>query len=517
MKYEFDPLDDPFEATSTGAAGIGIVEVDEEGEKVEVAQADPDESIFNSSPLSPSTSLQVEFVTGPAGSGKTHLIRSRMAAAPEGSIQLAATTGIAAVNLGEGVTTIHSLLKYFNTASLQDSFFSGQAQRALARLIREQGMRELVVDEVSMLDAAQLDLIVTIMRDTAINLKVPLKLTLTGDFCQLPPVVEQGKGKDGVPFAFKASCWPEFAASTTKLEKIWRQSSPLFLEALNAARRGDGAGAVEALKRWGVQFHPSLDPQFSGSTIMGTNAAVDRFNLLRLRELKGRRVELPSMRWGLDEVWKNGDAARMPAVWKNIPSSLELAEGTLVMILANDTQEWRYVNGDLGILEGLTAAPEADEGRKTERLHILLNVRLQRTGQLVQVGALTREITQKTKPETTQPIWRQHTTDRAPLMKTWKESQTEWGVPYRNLSGRWVLGGVTYYPVRVAYATTCHKSQGLSLDSVQLDLREWFMGSPAMMYVGMSRCRTPEGLRLVGTEEMMAQKCKVHPEVVEWL
>ena len=81
----------------------------------------------------------------------------------------------------------------------------------------------------------------------------------------------------------------------------------------------------------------------------------------------------------------------------------------------------------------------------------------------------------------------------------------------------WITGWIRYFPLRLAYATTVHKSQGLSLDSIQLDLSPGFLGAPAMMYVALSRCRTPGGLVLVGSPDQIVAKTKVDPRVVEWL
>ena len=78
------------------------------------------------------------------------------------------------------------------------------------------------------------------------------------------------------------------------------------------------------------------------------------------------------------------------------------------------------------------------------------------------------------------------------------------------------MGGVRS-PLRLAYATTVHKSQGLSLDAIQLDLGSDFLASPSMMYVALSRCRTPGGLVLVGSPEQVVTKTNVDPRVLEWL
>ena len=82
---------------------------------------------------------------------------------------------------------------------------------------------------------------------------------------------------------------------------------------------------------------------------------------------------------------------------------------------------------------------------------------------------------------------------------------------------KFVEGQIEYYPLRLAYASTIHKSQGLSLDRVQLDFTDQFCGQPAMMYVAMSRCRTMEGIRLVGTREKFIEQVRVDPKVKRWL
>jgi hypothetical protein len=82
---------------------------------------------------------------------------------------------------------------------------------------------------------------------------------------------------------------------------------------------------------------------------------------------------------------------------------------------------------------------------------------------------------------------------------------------------RYVEGQCEFYPVRLAYASTVHKSQGLSLDRCQIDIRDHFFGQPAMLYVALSRCRTLEGLRIVGQLERFVTQCKTDPRVSRWL
>ena len=80
-----------------------------------------------------------------------------------------------------------------------------------------------------------------------------------------------------------------------------------------------------------------------------------------------------------------------------------------------------------------------------------------------------------------------------------------------------IVGGITYMPLRVAYATTVHKSQGLSLDAVQVNVRDPFFEAPGMLYVALSRARTPEGLRLVGSRAALLARTTCSHKLKEWL
>jgi ATP-dependent exoDNAse (exonuclease V) alpha subunit len=81
----------------------------------------------------------------------------------------------------------------------------------------------------------------------------------------------------------------------------------------------------------------------------------------------------------------------------------------------------------------------------------------------------------------------------------------------------WVIGEIEYHPLRLAWASTVHKSQGLSLDNVQLNIMDNFFAYPSMLYVGVSRARTPEGLVIVGNEKDFIKKCVIAKEVQKWV
>jgi ATP-dependent DNA helicase PIF1 len=420
-----------------------------------------------------------EFICGPAGTGKTFQAAER--AARDQSCVLAATTGIAAVNLGEG-TTINALLGYFDTSSLVQSYDEGYLLVRLNRLQR-MGVRRIILDEVSMMDGKQL----TIIARTIDELNESrdhdpadvMGLTLVGDFAQLPPVK--------APYAFESDEWERFAEHTTTLTKIWRQDDADFIHALQAVRRGAG---LEALDYFEPHLKPENRPHFDGAFVVAKNVTVDRHNGLRLDELPGARARFTSERWGK----QRGD-------WKNIPEVLSLKDGALVMLLANkriDTEDdepsldFEYVNGDLATI--VACHPEQH----------CIEVKLQRGGSTHLVYYIQRENLKPLEP------------GRIQALKNEGKADLIW----RDRSGRAkfeIIGTVNYLPVRLAWATTVHKSQGLSFDNVQVNMKDPFYMQPSMLYVALSRARTMEGLRLVGTAQQFSARCQVNTKVRQWL
>lgn len=448
---------------------------------------------LNYSDLNSSSSLHFEFLTGAAGTGKTFEVRKRIRDNRSYGI-LAATTGIAATNLGDGVTTINSLLQYFDTASLADRYMSGKLARRIKKLWDKEGVRNIILDEVSMLDGRQLEMIVNTLRELEENDEARIGLILTGDFCQLAPVKAPWAFEtmvDGV--TIPSPTWEQFfAPKVTRLEKIWRQDNPSFLTSLNAFRKGNGKLGAQALLASSVSLESSLDNDFPGSTIVAKNDQVDRFNNLRLSKISGSPFTLSSYRWGATPSITNQ--------WNSIPEKITLKDGALVMILSNNPPFFSYVNGDLATVN------HYDKDKRA------LSLTLRRSGNEILLSPLTRKEYTKETPEYLKGV--------RPKPRSRKEASL---IDPSNLSywdddaDSWVIGEVCYYPVRLGWATTVHKSQGLTLDSAQIDIREHFFGTPAMLYVALSRCRTPEGLRIIGTPELLASRCKVDPKVLPWL
>jgi ATP-dependent DNA helicase PIF1 len=419
------------------------------------------------------SSVPCEFICGVAGSGKTYSIRERIHADPSWGL-LCATTGIAAINLG--TVTLNSTLKFFDTDSLRDAYLNGSLVRRL-RDIREDH-RRLVIDEVSMMDGDQLGILVRALLEVntfrSATDAPPLGLTLVGDFAQLPPVKAR--------WAFESDEWHRFdGPATTRLTKVWRQGLGPFLDALNLARAGDGAASAEVLSTSGLEWHSSLAIEFDGTTIVPRNDQVDRYNGMALDRLPAPTFTLSNRRWG-----------KQRGEWKQVPDRVTLKSGAYVMLLANsydDEGRMQYANGDCGHVE--------EHGPR------FLRVRLLRNDVVVDVEQVTRDCGRKDKPEG----W-----DRTIGHGEWL-ARPHWMPDKR----RFVEGQVEFWPVRLAYASTVHKSQGLSLDRAQIDIRDHFFAQPAMAYVALSRCRTLEGLRIVGQRERYVKQCNIDERVRPWL
>lgn len=405
----------------------------------------------------PTMPLRTGFTTGQAGTGKTRLFKDKIEADPSFGI-LTATTGTAAVNLG--ATTINSWLGYQDTDDLRKEIANHQISRRVWSMKEKGDLWEgatIVIDEVSMMEDAQLDLIYQAF--LSIEKYVPdVGLELVGDFCQLPPV----NGR----YAFLAASWSAFAANITKLTKQWRQHDPIFLEGLNAVRRGDGAAAVELLGQAGVTYGSFSDPSFGGVTVLGTNKDVDKINDSSYRSLVGS-----------ERIYKTKSTGFLKSEWKppRFPTHLALKVGARVMVTANETKNWSYVNGDIGTV--------------VEMGETYVQVLLDRSPTPVDVMWTTLE---HIDPTFRGPRWMAKRDNR-------------------------IVGKVEFLPIRLAYALTIHKCQGLTLDKVQFDVSNQFIGNPAMVYVALSRARTPEGLRVIGNKNILQKRIKISEEVRPWL
>lgn len=450
--------------------------------------------------------MKFAAIMGAAGTGKSFTLRERSKDNPMYA-RLTATTGIAAINLGPGVTTINSVLGYFDTASLKESLDDGSLMERFVKIARS-GYEWLLIDEISMMPAEQLDCVCEaaesaqrFIEERHLDCDVP-GLMLSGDFCQLPSVTGT--------FAFKSRYWPKFEENMTLLTKNYRQDNPDFLRALQFARAGNGMHTALNLKKAGVEFNPNVDQNFKGVTLFPVNSQVDKMNRERFNQLPGVIEEFASTRWG-----------KQAQEWKHIPESLYLKLGTRVMILVNESVEFSYVNGDQATVIGFGERGvelETDRGFKFELGYIrrkqLVNSRPLLAADFPEIIVDGVELT----------CWKDCSTPREKAVFLQESEAYGWDCffaekPYMNgRTGKWVVGEVGYLPVRLGYASTFHKVQGLTLDAVQIDTRMKWAGEPAMTYVALSRCRRPENIRIVtkGAGDL-ARRFNTSREVMRWV
>jgi ATP-dependent exoDNAse (exonuclease V) alpha subunit len=404
------------------------------------------------------------FLTGLAGTGKTTLINEIKRLYPR-RFELCATTGIAAVNLGS--KTLHSTLKFFDVKSLENAWREGLLHMNLRKVRAHYDI--LGIDEASMLGAEMLDFIVNAIDDiNNDNTGKELGLWLFGDLCQLPPI--------NMKYIFHSDYWERFEQNTVRLTKVWRQDNKEFMDAINLIRANKGIAAMQLMQKCGVKFTSAVDDKFEGTTLIPNNNDVDSYNDKRLQDVPGNLIRNVNIPKGVkDNSWD-----------KLIPTELRTKIGAYVMILSNDIQEWRYVNGDCGYI------------RAYDPIEEIFDIELKRTGDTVKIRRIKRENFSSKEPEKWQST---------PTFQPYHDHQ----------SGDWVIGVINYHPIRLAYASTIHKSQGLSLDMVQIDSRPKFFSYGSMGYVSISRARTPEGLVLVGDPVNIGRKISMNKEVMRYV
>lgn len=401
------------------------------------------------------------FLTGKAGTGKTTFLNDFVKKTKKKHI-VVAPTGIAAINAG-GVT-IHSMFglplrTFLPTTDRIDSSLGNNISDLMShfkyrkdklKLLRE--VEVIIIDEVSMLRADVLDMMDFSLRFIRRNNQPfgGVQMLFIGDLYQLPPVVRDEhilKMFYGSPFFFDSLAIKNIPLLTIELTKVYRQSDEHFLEILNAIRDGD----VDNIDF--DQLNERYDPTFNAGEdsyvyLCSHNKIADDINQQKLAELKVS----PSV----FEAKLFGDFKE-----NQFPNEqfLELKIGAQIMFIRNDiTGEKKYFNGKLGEISSL------DEKE--------LKVVLEGSG---------REITVKRE------VWEQ----KKYSLDNEKNIKEE------------VLGSFEQFPVKLAWAVTIHKSQGLTFDKVIIDAGKSF--TAGQVYVALSRCRTLEGIIL---------KSKITPEVI---
>lgn len=406
------------------------------------------------------------FLTGRAGTGKTTLLRTIIATTHKNTV-VVAPTGIAALNAG-GVT-IHSLFQLPFAAFIPDTkelpFFSDtvkfENQDSLTRHFKMnatkkaviRNMELLVIDEVSMLRADVLDAIDFMMRKVRRN-ELPfggVQILYIGDLLQLPPVVKTEEWRllhkyyRGM-FFFHSHVVQQYPPLYIELETIFRQTDDAFISVLNNLRNNAISETdVQLLNRF---VQPDFDFKANQGYITLTthNAKADALNSDSLAELKGKQFTF------LPEVVDDFPQKIYP-----VEEKLLLKVGAQVMFVKNDLSfEKQFFNGKMGVVKSLSDNdiivyfPEENKAIEVERYE-WQNIKYK-------VNEHTKEIEEE------------------------------------------LLGTFTHYPIKLAWAITVHKSQGLTFDKAVLDVSNVF--APGQAYVALSRLRSLNGLILLSPLKM---------------
>lgn len=470
--------------------------------------------------LAPGTQTPVAVLLGPGGTGKTYKIREYEERHPTLDVLMTATTGVAAINIGPGCVTINSAFKFFNEASLVEALKT--RKQSIWREVQSNDL--IVVDEVSMLSSGILDLVYNFVEEInrfkmSIDSRKRVKLLLSGDFCQLPPIAErseqEGRRSAATPFAFRAKCWDQiFEPAITKLTKNYRQAAdPLFQQALHMARIGNAGACVDALTRAGVEYSNSIDYGFPGLTLYPINKDVAAHNAKKLAE-----INLPTIE---DRPWTWGEQHRD---WKEIPSIFVTKVGAQVRTTANRTPSFEYVNGDIAKLHHLEPNHYA-------------TVELLRDGSTHNITPVFR-YNMKRLAEGEQPPKNNHGWD-IPLFEedeygrrnyeeyrlkyeAYKQAMDANMKPYYDpKTNKHVIGMIAYIPLTLGYASTFHRAQGLTQDHLQIDIQSKFSDNPQMMYVALSRCRQASNIRItrggLSAQGKLASRIRAHPDVLRYV
>lgn len=382
------------------------------------------------------------FLTGKAGTGKTTFLRTLKKKSSKRSI-IVAPTGVAAINAGG--MTIHSFFQlplspFVPEANFKNRFDYSKEKRKIIRTLDL-----LIIDEISMVRSDVLDAIDSVLRRFREHEKPfgGVQLLMIGDLQQLTPVVTP---EDEVilqryydtSYFFGSKALRSISYVTIELTHVYRQQDEEFITLLNNIR--EGQVSETDLKRLNERFNPNFEPEVGSDYIRLTthNKMAESYNEVQLHNLPSKACTF------IAEADGNFPEYNYPADFK-----LTLKRGAQVMFIRNDNNG-RYYNGRIGHVTHID----------NEKI-------------LVLCPGDDKEI--------------------EVLQETWENTKYSLNEKTKQIEAE-VQGTFKQYPLRLAWAITIHKSQGLTFEHAIIDAQSSF--AAGQVYVALSRCKTLEGLIL---------------------